>query len=124
MTFGRDFAFVGNQYHLEKFGHDEYTDLLFYNRELMALVAVELKQGATYAKRWKRGKHPPFHFDAPTVSRTKHRAFRDEIPRPGNRSKGHSPEISRIFAHQKSPFLSEFRQFSSNSHKFSKNFSP
>ena len=46
MTFGRDFAFVGNQYHLEKFGHDEYPDLLFYNRELMALVAVELKQGA------------------------------------------------------------------------------
>ena len=46
MTFGRDFAFVGNQYHLKKFGHDEYPDLLFYNRELMALVAVELKQGA------------------------------------------------------------------------------
>ena len=46
MTFGRDFAFIGNQYHLEKFGHDEYPDLLFYNRELMALVAVELKQGA------------------------------------------------------------------------------
>ncbi|PWJ61275.1 Predicted nuclease of restriction endonuclease-like (RecB) superfamily, DUF1016 family [Fibrobacter sp. UWB15] len=23
MTFGRDFAFVGNQYHLEKFGHDD-----------------------------------------------------------------------------------------------------
>lgn len=46
MTFGRDFAFVGNQYHLEKFGHDEYPDLLFYNRELMALVAIELKQGA------------------------------------------------------------------------------
>ena len=46
MTFGRDFAFVGNQYHLEKFGHDEYPDLLFYNRELTALVAVELKQGA------------------------------------------------------------------------------
>ena len=46
MTFGRDFAFVGNQYHLEKFGHDEYPDLLFYNRELAALVAVELKQGA------------------------------------------------------------------------------
>ena len=46
MTFGHDFAFVGNQYHLEKFGHDEYPDLLFYNRELTALVAVELKQGA------------------------------------------------------------------------------
>jgi len=45
MTFGRDFTFVGNQYHLEKLGHDLYPDLLFYNRELAALVAVELKQG-------------------------------------------------------------------------------
>ncbi len=45
MTFGRDFAFVGNQYHLEKLGHDLYPDLLFYNRELACLVAVELKCG-------------------------------------------------------------------------------
>lgn len=45
MTFGHDFAFVGNQYHLEIFGHDQYPDLLFYNRELAALVAVELKKG-------------------------------------------------------------------------------
>lgn len=45
MTFGRDFAFVGNQYHLEKFGHHTYPDLLFYNRELAALVVVELKRG-------------------------------------------------------------------------------
>lgn len=45
MTFGRDFTFVGNQYHLEKFSHDFYPDLLFYNRELAALVVVELKRG-------------------------------------------------------------------------------
>lgn len=45
MTFGHDFAFVGNQYHLEKFTHDFYPDLLFYNRELAALVVVELKRG-------------------------------------------------------------------------------
>ena len=45
MTFGHDFAFVGNQYHLEIYGQDQYPDLLFYNRELAALVAVELKQG-------------------------------------------------------------------------------
>lgn len=45
MTFGHDFTFVGNQYHLEKFGHAAYPDLLFYNRELAALVAVELKRG-------------------------------------------------------------------------------
>ena len=45
MTFGRDFAFVGNQYHLEKFGVEQYPDLLFFNRELSALVCVELKDG-------------------------------------------------------------------------------
>ncbi len=45
MTFGRDFTFVGNQYHLEKFGAEEFPDLLFFNRELAALVCVELKDG-------------------------------------------------------------------------------
>ena len=45
MTFGRDFTFVGNQYHLEKYGHHSFPDLLFYNRELAALVVVELKRG-------------------------------------------------------------------------------
>lgn len=45
MTFGNDFTFVGNQYHLEKFGKHHYVDLLFHNRELACLVAVELKLG-------------------------------------------------------------------------------
>lgn len=45
MMFGKDFTFVGNQYHLEKFGENEYVDLLFFNRELACLVAVELKKG-------------------------------------------------------------------------------
>lgn len=45
MEFGRDFAFVGNQYHLDAFGEDQYIDLLFFNRELNCLVAVELKAG-------------------------------------------------------------------------------
>ena len=45
MTFGKDFTFVGNQYHLEKFGVEQFPDLLFYNRELAALVCVELKFG-------------------------------------------------------------------------------
>lgn len=45
MTLGRDFAFVGNQYHLEVFGEEMKSDLLFFNRELNALVAVELKKG-------------------------------------------------------------------------------
>ena len=43
MTFGRDFAFVGNQYHLEAFSEDFFPDLLFFNRELNCLVVVELK---------------------------------------------------------------------------------
>jgi len=43
MTFGKDFTFVGNQYHLEKYGRVEFPDLLFFNRELNALVVVELK---------------------------------------------------------------------------------
>ena len=45
MTFGKDFAFVGNQYHLEKFGIEQFPDLLFFNRELACLVCVELKGG-------------------------------------------------------------------------------
>ena len=45
IEFGRDFAFVGNQYHLDAFGEDQYIDLLFFNRALNCLVAVELKAG-------------------------------------------------------------------------------
>ncbi|HIU04130.1 MAG TPA: DUF1016 family protein [Candidatus Coprousia avicola] len=45
MTFGRAFTFVGNQYHLDAFGVDQYIDLLFFNRDLNCLVAVELKSG-------------------------------------------------------------------------------
>lgn len=45
MTFGRDFAFVGNQYHLKAFSEDFFPDLLFFNRELNCLVVVELKTG-------------------------------------------------------------------------------
>ena len=45
IEFGRDFAFVGNQYHLEAFGEDQYIDLLFFNREPNCLVGVELKAG-------------------------------------------------------------------------------
>ena len=45
MAFGRDFSFIGNQYRLEVEGHELFVDLLFFNRELNALVAVELKKG-------------------------------------------------------------------------------
>ena len=46
MTFGRDFAYIGNQYHLEAYGQELFPDLLFFNRELGCLVVVELKMGA------------------------------------------------------------------------------
>lgn len=45
MTFGHDFAFIGNQYHLEVYGVEHFPDLLFFNRELNAMVVVELKTG-------------------------------------------------------------------------------
>lgn len=45
MTFGKDFTFVGNQYHLEIYGVELFPDLIFFNRELNALVVVELKTG-------------------------------------------------------------------------------
>jgi hypothetical protein len=45
MTFGKDFAFVGNQYHLEVYGENFFPDLLFFNRSLNALVVFELKTG-------------------------------------------------------------------------------
>ena len=45
MTFGTDFAFIGNQYHLEIYGVEHFPDLLFFNRELNCLVVIELKTG-------------------------------------------------------------------------------
>ena len=45
MTFGHDFAFVGNQYRMEIYGVEHFPDLVFFNRELNALVVIELKSG-------------------------------------------------------------------------------
>ena len=45
MTFGNDFSFIGNQYHLEVYSKEFFPDLLFFNRELNALVVIELKTG-------------------------------------------------------------------------------
>jgi predicted nuclease of restriction endonuclease-like (RecB) superfamily len=45
MTFGNDFSFIGNQYRIEVDGEESFIDLLFFNRELNALVAIELKSG-------------------------------------------------------------------------------
>ncbi len=45
LRFGKDFLFVGNQYTINVHGHEHRIDLLFFNRELDCLVAVELKTG-------------------------------------------------------------------------------
>jgi len=45
MTVGQDFSFVGNQFRMEVAGEELFIDLLFFNRELNALVAIELKTG-------------------------------------------------------------------------------
>lgn len=45
MAFGRDFSFIGNQFRMEVEGREQFIDLLFFNRELNCLVAVELKSG-------------------------------------------------------------------------------
>ncbi|MBR5957638.1 MAG: DUF1016 family protein [Salinivirgaceae bacterium] len=45
LTFGKAFTYKGHQAHYDKLGHDHWIDLLFFNRELKALVVVELKKG-------------------------------------------------------------------------------
>ena len=45
MTFGHDFAFIGNQYHLMIGSRDLYIDLLLFHRRLRSLIAIELKIG-------------------------------------------------------------------------------
>ena len=45
LEFGRGFAFVGHQYHIEVAGEDYYIDLLFYNIKLKCYVVIELKIG-------------------------------------------------------------------------------
>ena len=45
LRFGKDFLFVDNQYTITVAGHDHRIDLLFFNRELNCLVAIELKTG-------------------------------------------------------------------------------
>ena len=45
LEFGKDFSFVGEEYRLQVGNTDFNIDLLFYNRELSCLVAIELKIG-------------------------------------------------------------------------------
>jgi predicted nuclease of restriction endonuclease-like (RecB) superfamily len=50
LEFGKGFAFMERQKRIIIDGEDFYLDLLFYNRYLKRLVAVELKQGRFQAK--------------------------------------------------------------------------
>jgi predicted nuclease of restriction endonuclease-like (RecB) superfamily len=43
IEFGRDFAFVGEEYRIQVGMKDFFLDLLFYHRELRCLIAFELK---------------------------------------------------------------------------------
>lgn len=45
LELGAGFSFVSRQKRIQLDGEDFYIDLLFYNRKLKRLVAVELKQG-------------------------------------------------------------------------------
>ena len=45
MALGRDFSFIGNQYRLVVAEKEYFVDLLFFNRRLQSLVAIELKRG-------------------------------------------------------------------------------
>lgn len=43
LEFGKDLSFLGQEYRLQVGNTDFFIDLLFYNRELQCLVAIELK---------------------------------------------------------------------------------
>jgi len=45
LEFGKDFSLVGEEYRVQVGNTDFKIDLLFYNRELACLVAIELKIG-------------------------------------------------------------------------------
>ena len=43
LEFGKDLSFMGQEYRIQVGNTDFFVDLLFYNRELQCLVAIELK---------------------------------------------------------------------------------
>ncbi len=45
LELGRGFSFIGNQYRLEFNQKEYFVDMLFFHRDLKALVAIELKVG-------------------------------------------------------------------------------
>ncbi|MBQ0009224.1 MAG: DUF1016 family protein [Firmicutes bacterium] len=50
LTMGKGFSFISNQFRIDAFGEDEFIDLLFFNRDLNCLVAIELKTGKFNSK--------------------------------------------------------------------------
>jgi len=45
LELGKDFSFIGEEHRVQVGNSDFYIDLLFYNRELKCLAAIELKTG-------------------------------------------------------------------------------
>lgn len=45
MSLGKDFAFIGNQHRFIVEDREYFVDLLFFNRQLQCLVAIDLKRG-------------------------------------------------------------------------------
>jgi hypothetical protein len=45
LELGTGFSFIGNQYRLTLEDNEYFVDLLFFNRKLKCLVAIELKTG-------------------------------------------------------------------------------
>jgi predicted nuclease of restriction endonuclease-like (RecB) superfamily len=45
ISFGNDFAFIGNQFRIIVAEREYFIDLLFFNRKIQSLVAFELKTG-------------------------------------------------------------------------------
>jgi hypothetical protein len=43
LEFGKEFAYLGDEYRVQVGNTDFWLDLLFFNRELQCLVAIELK---------------------------------------------------------------------------------
>jgi predicted nuclease of restriction endonuclease-like (RecB) superfamily len=46
LELGNNFSFIGNQYRLTLNGKEYFVDLLFFNRQLHSLVAIDLKIGS------------------------------------------------------------------------------
>ncbi len=45
MALGSDFSFIGNQYRLNVDEDEFFVDLLFFNRKIQSLIAIDLKKG-------------------------------------------------------------------------------